>query len=915
MNTSVTVCLCTYQRRSLTETLASLARQRLPDGLSMDIVVADNDPAESGRAVVDAFVQEKQLAITYVLAKQPGVVAARNCSVANAVGGWLAFIDDDEEADADWLKTLLECAYAYQASVVIGAVHTRYPAEAPAWIVEGNFSGRQLAPTGTRLDTGITGNALVHRNALPDPKAPFNPAFNMAGGEDTELFSRIAASGHRIVACREAQVFETVEPQRLCTRFLLRKALRVGETYARIFISPKPALSKSFALIRAGIQTVAAASFALLLLPLGRVVYMRYVIKACSNWGKLRHAMQRKPIELYHRASPLRVLHVVRQFYPAIGGLENFVQCLVLEQLQAGVQAEVLTLDSVFHRQPAIRLAHTEAIGPIQVRRISWWGSYKYPLAPAVLGYLQGYDIIHVHGLDFFADFLALTRFLHRHRLVLSTHGGFFHTQFAGRAKKFFFNTVTRRSLRNYSQVYACSEGDYQRFAPLCAAKLRLIENGVDVKKFADAGARQPTGVFAFIGRFSDNKRLDQLVDAFAALKKHAADYSLLIIGNDWDGNQARLIEQIHQLGLDSTVFIYTGLDNAAIQDQLRDVSFIISASEYEGFGMTLVEGMAAGLLPVASRIPSFEQIVLKSGVGLLVDFQDPVFAAAKIHLYAESCHAHFPALREQAMAAAGRYGWAGTAEKFLAAYHELFGENWRLLQGVRFDIRSGAEIIEVFDRTVKQGQFLQVAIANAHTVNLARNNAVYRKILSKALVLNDGIGINIASLWKYGKGFCENLNGTDFITRYLAESRLKLRIFLFGARPDIVKACFERCLKNFPQHEWLGFENGYIGSAQYHAVCERIRKIQPDVLLVALGNPLQELFIHRYGESMRAKLCIGVGGLFDFMSGKIKRAPLWVRRLRCEWVYRLAIEPQRMWRRYLIGNITFLIAAWRDRI
>ncbi len=301
MNTSVTVCLCTYQRRSLKEALASLAHQCLPDTVKMNIVVADNDPSESGRAIVEAFMREQQSALTYVLAGQPGVAAARNCSVANADGEWLAFIDDDEEAASDWLKALLECAYAYQASVVIGAVHSRYPADTPAWIVEGNFFARQLAPTGSQLNTGITGNALIHRHALPDPKTPFNSTFNTLGGEDTELFSRIAASGHRIVACREAQVFETLEQHRVCTNFLLRKALRVGETYARIFIMPKPPLNKTLALLRAGIQAIAAALFALLLLPLGKTVYMRYVIKALANWGKLRHALQRQPIELYKR--------------------------------------------------------------------------------------------------------------------------------------------------------------------------------------------------------------------------------------------------------------------------------------------------------------------------------------------------------------------------------------------------------------------------------------------------------------------------------------------------------------------------------------------------------------------------------------------------------------------------------------
>jgi len=280
---------------------------------------------------------------------------------------------------------------------------------------------------------------------------------------------------------------------------------------------------------------------------------------------------------------------------------------------------------------------------------------------------------------------------------------------------------------------------------------------------------------------------------------------------------------------------------------------------------------------------------------------------------YSESCHANFLDLREQAIATVNRYGWSGTPEKFLEPYCEPLGNDYRLLQGVKFDTRSGAQVIKFFDETVKQGRFLQVAIANANTINLARANDNYHVLLRNVLVLNDGIGISIASQLKYSRKFSENLNGTDFIPRYLAESRVKLRVFLLGAPSDVAKACFEQCRQRFPQHEWLGFNHGYFSSAQHHSICERIRETRPDVLLVGMGNPLQEFWIHQYGASTGAKLCIGVGGLFDFLAGRVNRAPRSVRRLRCEWVYRLAIEPRRMWRRYLIGNLTFLLAAWRE--
>jgi alpha-1,3-mannosyltransferase len=285
-----------------------------------------------------------------------------------------------------------------------------------------------------------------------------------------------------------------------------------------------------------------------------------------------------------------------------------------------------------------------------------------------------------------------------------------------------------------------------------------------------------------------------------------------------------------------------------------------------------------------------------------------------QLYSYTESCHANFLDLREQAIDTANRYGWAGTPEKFLAPYYEPLGNDYRLLQGVKFDTRSGAQVIKLFDETVKQKRFLQVVIANANTLNLIRADDNYRVFLHDALVLNDGIGVDIASQLKYGQKFSENLNGTDFIPRYLAESRIKLRVFLLGAHSDVAKACFKQCQRQFPQHEWLDFNNGYINSAQYPSICERIRETRPDVLLVGMGNPLQEFWIRQYGASTGAKLCIGVGGLFDFLAGRVNRAPSWVRRLRCEWVYRLAIEPRRMWRRYLIGNIMFLLAAWKDK-
>lgn len=610
----------------------------------------------------------------------------------------------------------------------------------------------------------------------------------------------------------------------------------------------------------------------------------------------------------------MRILHIVRQFSPAIGGLENFVFCLARAQLQAGVHAQVLTLNSVFH-QEGPPLPAQDVIDGIPVTRIAWRGSYKYPLALPPLELLRSVDLIHVHAVDFFADYLPLIRAWHKKPMILSTHGGYFHTGYASRLKRVFFQTVTRFSVRGYARVVACSEGDHSLFSRLCGPWLQLIENGVDIEKYRQLGAPEFRPHCLFIGRFSDNKRLDLLLETFHRLVQRAPDARLTVIGRDWDGNLARMNTAIDTLGLTARVEIATGLSDEQIKEKITRHCMVISASDYEGFGMTLVEGMAAGLIPVASPITSFRRIVETAGIGLQVDFHQPETAAAQIHDYFRDIAPQFSALRAAAIHASERYGWSGTAARFQQTYEEVLGSRTRTIQGVAIDTRSGQEIIREIERRIEQRQPLRIAIANAHTINLARHHPHYRTLLENFLVLNDGVGVNLASRWKYRQAFSENLNGTDFVPRLLAESRRSLRVFLVGARPDVVRAAQQRLAERFPQHRWIGHQHGYYAPRDEERTLDSIRATQPDLLLVAMGNPLQEEWIARCADRTGAVVCLGVGALFDFIAERVPRAPLWVRRMGCEWVFRLIQEPGRMWRRYLIGNVTFLWAARGDKI
>lgn len=169
--------------------------------------------------------------------------------------------------------------------------------------------------------------------------------------------------------------------------------------------------------------------------------------------------------------------------------------------------------------------------------------------------------------------------------------------------------------------------------------------------------------------------------------------------------------------------------------------------------------------------------------------------------------------------------------------------------------------------------------------------------------VVNDGIGMDIAARVMHGQRFKENLNGTDFIPRLLGGSPLPLRVFLFGARPEVVREA-SRTVESRFGHEVVGALSGY--GVEDELVCERIRNAEPDVVLVALGNPLQERWILDHAKALPPALYVGVGALFDFLAERTVRAPVWVRKLRLEWLFRLMQEPRRLWKRYTVDAFRF---------
>lgn len=207
-----------------------------------------------------------------------------------------------------------------------------------------------------------------------------------------------------------------------------------------------------------------------------------------------------------------------------------------------------------------------------------------------------------------------------------------------------------------------------------------------------------------------------------------------------------------------------------------------------------------------------------------------------------------------------------------------------------------------------------QVCFVNAHCVNEACRIPAYREVLRSAdLVLADGSGLKLAGRL-LDRPIRDNVNGTDLFPR-LIDRLAGRRVYLLGARPGVASRVARWIRRRQPSVVVCGTRHGYFDDRDEEQLVEAIAASRPDVLLVAMGVPRQDLWIAEHLDQLGAQVSIGMGGLFDFYSGRIPRAPRWMRELGMEWVYRLAQEPGRMWRRYLPGNAVFLARIARESV
>lgn len=229
---------------------------------------------------------------------------------------------------------------------------------------------------------------------------------------------------------------------------------------------------------------------------------------------------------------------------------------------------------------------------------------------------------------------------------------------------------------------------------------------------------------------------------------------------------------------------------------------------------------------------------------------------------------------------------------------------------GVHVHMLHESEALARIEQMHEQGMCRFVSYVNPNTVNIAFRDPGFGATLAGAgLRLADGFGIRIAAR-RQGLRVPAILNGSDFNEALLRRAAVRgWGVFLLGGSPGVAKRAAQQLTRRIPALQVVGTQHGYFPDEDNDAVVDRVRASGASLLMLALGQPRQEQWLDRHLPATGARVGVAVGGFFDFASGAERRAPAWMNRAGLEWTFRLAHEPRRLGRRYLVGNPAFL---WR---
>jgi glycosyltransferase involved in cell wall biosynthesis len=283
------VCIATYKRPQLLRNLLdSLFIQNLPANVDLQLIVVDNDKNKSAENILKEYSNTERIKLEYYVQPQKNISLTRNVAVKNSNGEYLLFIDDDEEADKNWIMNYIDVLKRYKADGVFGPVLPVFHNGTPEWMKQSSLFNKECPPTGDEAVFTRTSNCIVKAKIVKSEDGPFDIDYGITGGEDSHLFTRLKRKGAKFISSREAIVTEHVPPERTQIKWLIKKAFQTGNTVTRRMIgnAQNKIKRKLELLLRAVTFAVISLVLVLIYFPIKKK-RVEWLMKLSSNVGHI----------------------------------------------------------------------------------------------------------------------------------------------------------------------------------------------------------------------------------------------------------------------------------------------------------------------------------------------------------------------------------------------------------------------------------------------------------------------------------------------------------------------------------------------------------------------------------------------------------------------------------------------------
>lgn len=318
-----------------------------------------------------------------------------------------------------------------------------------------------------------------------------------------------------------------------------------------------------------------------------------------------------------------RIFHVCWNFYPVYGGIESFILESSKILVKNGYDVTVIASNKLPHSNRS--LPRTAKVDGVKIRRFHYKKYSRYNTSVDALKFIlnSDFDILHVHGIGFFSDVIPLVKFLRGKKIVLSTHGGIFHTKVFTLVKNVYFTTLARIAGRYVDQVIAVSNQDKIFMEKIMdKKKIKIIKNGIDWKGLSKIKRNGNGSTLLFMGRIATNKKIERILHIVKKLQEFLPEVQLIVVGEDWgELNHLKLLAKKLEIG---KAVKFTGpLETGKLRKIFATSDLFLLASDYEGFGISVIEAMAAGIPVVVNDIESMRELVKNGKNGFRTDFTD----------------------------------------------------------------------------------------------------------------------------------------------------------------------------------------------------------------------------------------------------------------------------------------------------